>query len=182
MKRSAVFLDRDGTIIRDTKYVSGSEHVELIAGAAAALARLNHAAIPVVVVTNQSGIARGYYTEADYDRVRLRMAALLGKEGARVDATYHCPHHPDFTGPCECRKPGTLLFRRAAEELDLDLAASWFIGDTLRDVSPARALGGTGILVPSTGTPAGEIEAARTEHSVESSLDAAIARAIESRK
>lgn len=182
MKRSAVFLDRDGTIIRDTQYVSSPEHVALIEGAGAAIARLNGAAIPVVIVTNQSGIARGYLSVVDYDRVQDRMAALLSEHGARVDATYLCPHHPDFTGPCECRKPGTLLFRRAADDLGLDLAASWFIGDKLRDVSPARALGGTGILVPSAETPPGEVKAARADHLVEPSLDGAVARVIESRR
>lgn len=182
MSRPAVFLDRDGTIIRDTSYVGNPEDVTLIPGAASAIRRLNEARFPVVVITNQSGIARGYFTEADYERVRQRVGALLLAEGARVDASYMCPHHPALTGACECRKPGTLLFRRAAEDLDLDLAASWCIGDKLRDVSPAAQLGGTGILVPSGETAPGDLARARKEFIVEASLDAAVGRVIESRR
>ena len=163
MRRAAAFLDRDGTIIRDTDYVGSPDEVELLPGAAAAIRALNDAHIPVVVVTNQSGIARGYFTQADYERVAARLDELLRADGARIDATYVCPHLPEITGACECRKPGTLLFRRAAEDLGLDLARSWYIGDKPRDVEPARALGGTGILV-------------RAGHS----LDAAVRQVIES--
>ncbi|MEX2180265.1 MAG: HAD family hydrolase [Gemmatimonadaceae bacterium] len=184
MSVAAVFLDRDGTIIQDVRYIARPDQVALIPGAAAAIARLNAARVPVIVVTNQSGIARGYYTAADYDRVRTRMNELLGHEGAgggaRVDATYMCPHHPDHSGACECRKPGTLLYRRAADELGLDLTRSWFLGDRLRDVEPARALGGHGILVPSADTPAGDVERARAEFSVAGSLDEAVVRVIQS--
>lgn len=178
--RAAVFFDRDGTLIRDVNFLSRPEQVELIAGAAAAVRRVNDAALPAIVITNQSGIARGYFTQADYEKVHARMVELLKAEGAHVDAAYVCPHFPDVSGPCECRKPGTLLYRRAAEEHGLDAAASWFIGDRLRDVSPAEALGGTGILVPSDQTPLAELERARKEFNVEASLDAAVARAIES--
>ena len=180
MTRGAVFLDRDGTIIRDAHYLASVDQVELLPGAAPAIRRLNVAGIPVVVVTNQSGIARGMFTEADFDAVTQRLGDLLRAERASVDATYVCPHHPDFTGPCACRKPGTLLYRRAATDLDLDLAASWYIGDRLRDVSPARALGGAGILVPRPHTPGAEVEAARPDIHVASSLDAAVTCVIES--
>lgn len=180
MNRPAVFLDRDGTIIDDVNFVSKPQQVRLLPGAAAAIRRLNEARIRVVVVTNQSGIARGILTAADYDRVRARVEELLGDAGARIDATYMCPHHPDLTGPCDCRKPGTLLFRRAADDLGLDPAVSWFVGDKLRDVSPARALGGRGILVASTETSESDIQAAREEFSVADSLDEAVSRIIES--
>ena len=156
--------------------------VELLPGAGPAVKRLNDAGWPVVIVTNQSGIARGLFTEAGYERVRDRAETLLRELGARVDATYMCPHHPDFTGPCECRKPGTLLFRRAATDLDLDLSRSWYVGDKARDVVPARELAeaARGILVPNDKTPTAEVEQARSELTVADSLDAAVDRVIES--
>lgn len=160
-QRAAVFLDRDGTIIDDAHYLARPEHVRLRPGAAEAIARLNRAGIPVVVVTNQSGIARGLFTEADYERVHRRMVELLEHEGARIDATYMCPHHPDFGGPCDCRKPGTLLFRRAARDHGLDLARSTSIGDRWRDVAPGLAVGGHGILIADALTPRDDLAAAQ---------------------
>lgn len=180
MSRPAVFLDRDGTIIKDFHFIGKPEQVELLPRAAPAIRRLNDAGWPVVVVTNQSGIGRGYFTEADYEKGRDRTEELLRAEGARTDATYMCPHHPDFTGPCECRKPGTLLFRRAATELGLDAKRSWYLGDKLRDVQPARELGGVGILVPNEKTPEIEIHTARSDFQVAASLDEAVDRVIES--
>lgn len=181
MSRGAVFLDRDGTIIVDVDYARSPDQVQLIPGAADAIRRLNDATWPVIVVTNQSGIARGLLTHEDYAAVRDRMNELLGADRAHVDASYMCPHHPDFTGACECRKPGTLLFRRAATEHGVDPRASWFIGDKIRDVSPARAFGARGILVPSLATPERDIAAARREFGVAESLDDAVTRIIESR-
>ena len=180
MSSFAVFLDRDGTINVDTGYVSDARTVRLIEGAAAAIRRLNDRDIPVVVVTNQSGIARGLFTEAQYEAVRARIGALLAAEGASVSTTYTCPHHPEFTGQCDCRKPGTLLFRQAAEEIGIDLTKSWFIGDRLRDVSPARELGGFGILVPSVHTSKEDLAAAGADFMVAASLDEAVSRVIES--
>ena len=145
--RAAVFLDRDGTIIHDAHYLADPDGVRLLPGAGAAIARLNAAGIPVVVVTNQSGIGRGYFTEGDFRAVQARMEALLAAEGARVDATYHCPHAPDAGPACDCRKPGVGLFVRAAAEHGLDLARAWYVGDRRRDVAPAERLGGRGILV-----------------------------------
>ena len=145
--RPAVFLDRDGTIVDDPGFLHRAADVRLLPGAAAAIARLNAAGWPVVVVTNQSGIARGLYDVAAYESVQRRVEELLRESGARLDATYYCPHHPDFTGPCDCRKPGTALFQRAATDLNLDLTRSWFVGDRDSDVEPAQALGGRGILL-----------------------------------
>lgn len=147
--RRAVFLDRDGTIIEDIGYLAAAADVRLLPGAAAAIARLNAAGLAAVVVTNQSGIARGLLDEAAYAATARRLDDLLAAQGARLDAHYHCPHHPDFTGPCECRKPGPLLYRRAAEELGLDLGGSWWVGDRLRDVLAAERFGGRGALVAS---------------------------------
>jgi D-glycero-D-manno-heptose 1,7-bisphosphate phosphatase len=147
MPRRAAFLDRDGTIIRDVHYPGDPEQVELLPGAAAAIRRLRDAGFLVVVVTNQSGIARGMYTHDDFLRVQARLDALLADAGARLDAVYHCPHHPDFSGSCDCRKPGLALYRRAAADLDIDLARSAYIGDRVHDVLPATRTGGRGVLV-----------------------------------
>jgi histidinol-phosphate phosphatase family protein len=146
-RRAAVFLDRDGTLIEDPGYLADPEGVRLLPGAVEAVGRLNRAGYVVVVVTNQSGIARGLLTEAQYLETERRLDQLLLERGARVDAHYFCPHHPDITGPCACRKPGVLLYRQAAERFGLDLGASWWIGDRPRDVEPAWTLGGRGILV-----------------------------------
>ncbi|MSR36585.1 MAG: HAD family hydrolase [Gemmatimonadetes bacterium] len=145
--RPAVFLDRDGTVIADADYLADPERLELIPGADDAIRRLREAGLAVVLVTNQSGIARGLYSEADYHAVAARLESVLRAADAAPEGTYFCPHHPDFDGPCDCRKPGTGLYLRAAREHDLDPAASWYVGDKLTDVLPARALGGRGILV-----------------------------------
>jgi histidinol-phosphate phosphatase family protein len=175
--RPAAFLDRDGTIIDDAHYLADPELVRLRPGAAAAIAELNKVSIPVVVVTNQSGIARGLFTWRDYERVAARVESLLARHGARIDATYVCPHHPDFGDVCECRKPGTLLFRRAAADLALDLARSTYIGDRWRDVEPGIRLGGRPILIVDESTRADERERAESE-SIETvrSLSEAVAR------
>lgn len=146
-RRRAVFLDRDGTVMVEADYLADPAGVELIQGAAAAIRRLRRAGFAVVLVSNQSGIARGLYDEADYRAVAARLEEILRARGAAPDGTYHCPHHPDFSGPCDCRKPATGMYRRAAEELGLDLAASYYVGDKPGDVEPAVTLGGTGILV-----------------------------------
>jgi D-glycero-D-manno-heptose 1,7-bisphosphate phosphatase len=146
-ERPAVFLDRDGTVVRDPGYLRQPERVELLPGAAAAIGRLNAAGWPVIVVTNQSGISRGLVSRAEYEAVAARVEELLGDADAHVDAMYFCPHAPERDGPCACRKPGLALFRQAAEEHRLDLGASWWVGDRLGDLLPATALGGRGILV-----------------------------------
>ena len=145
--RGAVFLDRDGTIIEDTGFLRRAGDVCLIAGAGEAIRRLKTAGWPVVIVTNQSGIARGILTEADYRAVADRLEALLADAGAIPDATYMCPHLPELTGPCPCRKPGLLHYRMAADALQLDLSRSVWIGDRLTDLLPALEVGGRGILV-----------------------------------
>jgi histidinol-phosphate phosphatase family protein len=151
--KAAAFLDRDGTIIRDTRYVRDPDDVELLPGVAAAIRRLNERAVPVIVVTNQSGIARGLLTEQDYERVRMRLDKLLAAEDARIDATYHCPHYPDVSGPCDCRKPGPRLYRQAAREHGIDLTRSYYVGDRLSDVEAPKTIGGNGIFILSDSTP-----------------------------
>lgn len=165
--KPAVFFDRDGTLIEDPGYISRPDQVRLVPGALAAVRAVNDAGRLAVVVTNQSGIARGRYGEAEYAATAARLAALLEAGGARLDAQYHCPHLPEITGPCECRKPGTLLFRRAAEDLGIDLGRSWWIGDAPRDVEPALALGGAGaVLVGDAPLPAGVVRLATVAEAV----------------
>ena len=172
--RPAVFLDRDGTVNVDTGYVSRACDVILIPGAAKAIARLNAAAIPVVIVTNQSGIGRGLLRREDFARVRDRVGEMLRDQGeAHVDATYECPHDPRV-GECACRKPGTALFVRAALDLGLALDRSWYVGDRWRDVSPAIDLGGEGILVPGAGTPDDDVRMARDRARVADTLNEAV--------
>lgn len=170
--RPAVFLDRDGTIIRDTEYLRDPEQVELLPGAAAAIRRLNEAGWPVIVITNQSGIARGLLTEQDYERVRMRVDKLLAAEGARVDATYHCPHHPDITGKCDCRKPGTKMYADAARDHGLDPARSWYVGDRIRDVSPGDHFGGKTVMLIVDSTPEADRMAARDRTTTSSLAEA----------
>lgn len=146
-ERPAVFVDRDGTVIADPGYLSDPGEVRLLPGAAEAIARLNRAGLPVILVTNQSGIGRDMYDEAAFQSVQRRVEALLAAEGARLDAVYHCPHAPDAIPGCDCRKPGPGLFLRAAADHALDLSASYFVGDRPRDVAPAARWGGVPILV-----------------------------------
>ena len=155
--RRGVFLDRDGTILVEKNYLADPDQVELIPGAIEGLRQLAEEDRLLVVVTNQSGIARGMYGEAEYRAVDARMRDLLEREGVTIAASYHCPHHPEFSGPCRCRKPGTELFERAIRELGIDAAGSWLVGDRLRDVEPAAKLGARGVLVQ---TGYGEEEAA----------------------
>ena len=174
----AVFLDRDGTLIADRNYLRDPAGVELIPGAGPSVARLNAAGIPAILVTNQSGIGRGYFTLADYERVAARLDELLAAEGARLDAVYLCPHPPSTETPCACRKPGLLLFERAILEHGIDGAASFFIGDRWRDVAPARAFGGRGILIPTARTPDSERELAAHDAESAASIDEAVTRVI----
>jgi D-glycero-D-manno-heptose 1,7-bisphosphate phosphatase len=170
--RAAVFLDRDGTLIQEMEYLAHPDGVALLPGAAEGLRLLRDAGFALVVITNQSGIGRGLYGLEDYHAVARRLEELLEGEGVRVQGTYFCPHHPDADGVCECRKPSTGLFRAAAKELELDLARSYFVGDRIRDLLPARALGGTGILVR-TGYGAQEEPGVEVDVRVEDDLLAA---------
>jgi D-glycero-D-manno-heptose 1,7-bisphosphate phosphatase len=147
MLRPAVFLDRDGTLIVERDYLSDPDGVELAPNAIEALESLRRAGYALVVVTNQSGIARGLYQEADYHAVATRLNEMLAHAGVPLDGVYYCPHLLDVTGPCSCRKPGTGMYLQASAELGLDPSRSWFVGDRVTDVLPAVELQGRGILV-----------------------------------
>ena len=144
-----VFLDRDGTVMEDARYIKSPDQVRLIPGAAAAVRRINEAGIPAIVVTNQSGIARGIFTVADYEAVRARFEELLAVEGAHIDRSYYCPDHPSISGPSTCRKPGTKLFEDALRDFGFDAANAAYVGDRWRDIAAAPKLGGRGIMIPS---------------------------------
>lgn len=147
---SALFVDRDGTIIEEVGYPSAAADVRLLPGAAAALRRLRTLDIPVVVVTNQSGLGRGRFDRAAFEAVQREVRARLREAGADVDAVYVCPHAPEAA--CGCRKPAGGLFERAARELGLDLARGLYVGDRLRDLTFGVARGGTAVIV-ATGAP-----------------------------
>ena len=168
--RRGAFLDRDGTLIEDAVYLADANRVRLLPGVVEAVRALNDRDVLVIVVTNQSGIAQGLLTEAQYEATRDRLVKLLNDAGARIDATFHCPHYPAINGPCECRKPGTLLYRRAADQFDIDLAASLYVGDRDRDVAPGLGFGGFARLVPSPSTPERDLELARERGILATSL------------
>lgn len=162
----AVFLDRDGTLIHEHRgFITSPEQIELIAGAASAVRRLNDAGIRVVLVTNQSAVARGLISEAQLARIHAHLVQLLAAQGARLDAIYYCPHHPEgtvagFARRCACRKPADGLLRQAIAELAIDPRASFLIGDDLRDLEAALPSGTTPVLVR-TGKGGGIESAAR---------------------
>jgi D-glycero-D-manno-heptose 1,7-bisphosphate phosphatase len=160
---AAVFLDRDGTIMEDAHYIKSPDQVRLLPGAATAVKRINDAGALAIVVTNQSGIARGIFTVDDYEAVRGRFEALLAAEGAHIDASYYCPDHPSKGGPCECRKPGTKLFADAIRDWRLDPAKAAYVGDRWRDVVASKKLGGRGIMIMSPMTTAEDRRLARED-------------------
>jgi D-glycero-D-manno-heptose 1,7-bisphosphate phosphatase len=151
-RRPAVFLDRDGTINEDVGYLTDLAELRIYPFAADAIRLLRRSGFAVVVVTNQGGVARGLMSEAFVQETHARMAEHLARAGAVVDAWYYCPHHPEsvvpsLAAPCDCRKPGTAMPRRAEVELGLDLVRSWAIGDHWRDVQMGHAVGARGILL-----------------------------------
>jgi histidinol-phosphate phosphatase family protein len=150
--------------------------VKLIPGATDAVKRLNEAGVVVVVVTNQSGIARGLLTEDDYARVEERVKLVFTEAGARLDATYHCPHHPAITGACDCRKPALGMYEQARDEMGLDPARSLFVGDRWRDVEPGIALGGRAFLVTSPTTPHDDLMRAERDAETAATLGEAVER------
>jgi D-glycero-D-manno-heptose 1,7-bisphosphate phosphatase len=150
--RPAIFLDRDGVLIEDSHYLGQPERVRLIPGAAEAVAALNRAGWPVVVVTNQSGVARGLFSYESVGDVHTHLAEQLATYGAAVAGFYFCPHHPDaevaaFRAACECRKPKAGMLLTAAADLGLDPARSWMVGDRVTDLQAGAAVGARTILV-----------------------------------
>lgn len=148
----AVFLDRDGTVNVEVGYLKDLADLRLIPGAGAAIKRLNEAGLKVILVTNQSGIARGYFSESFVQETHERLTQMLRDEGARLDGIYYCPHHPKagashYTKECDCRKPGTGLIDQAVREHALDVKASYMVGDKWSDVELGQRAGAHAILV-----------------------------------
>jgi D-glycero-D-manno-heptose 1,7-bisphosphate phosphatase len=180
--RAAVFIDRDGCLTEEVGYVNHVSRLRLLPRAADAVRRLNAAGVPAVMVTNQAGIARGYFTESVLHAVNAELVRQLAVGGARLDGLYVCTHHPDegaepFRMNCDCRKPRPGLLRRAAHDLRLDLAGSIMVGDKISDVAVGQSVGAAGVLVL-TGYGRGEWEHQRAQwttkpdHVAEDLLDA----------
>ncbi|HNU86153.1 MAG TPA: HAD family hydrolase [Syntrophales bacterium] len=151
-KHAAVFLDRDGTISEEVNYLSRMEQLRLYPQTLEAIRLITDAGMKAVVVTNQSGIARGYFTEDFVRSVHDRINELLRAGGARIDGFYVCPHHPVYGNgiykqDCDCRKPKPGLLLQAAAELDIDLARSYMVGDMLKDIEAGKNAGAKGVLV-----------------------------------
>jgi len=150
--KKAVFLDRDGTLIRNHHYGCNPNEIELLEGVPKGLRLLKRAGYYLVLVTNQSGIARGFFTEGQLAAMHRRLGAVLEEQGVGIDGWYYCPHHPDGVVPeysvtCDCRKPRPGLLLRAAEELGIDLRASYLIGDAISDMEAGVVVGCRTILV-----------------------------------
>jgi len=152
MARRAVILDRDGTVNTEEEFLSDPDHVHLEKNAAAGLLLLSKGGYELVVASNQSGVARGLFDESSVRAVNEKIRELLAAEGVSVAGFYYCPHHPEgevaaYTRECDCRKPAPGLLLRAADELDLDLSASFAVGDRSRDIEAGRRAGAGTVLV-----------------------------------
>lgn len=159
---TGAFLDRDGTLIEEVGYVNHLERVLLFPWSAEAIRKLNEASVPVIVVTNQSGVARGYFTEELVRQTHEKIARQLAEQNARVDAFYYCPHHPNapieaYRHDCRCRKPETGMLERGAKEFGIDLGHAYVVGDTYRDMQLGFNAGARTILLL-TGYGRGEYE------------------------
>ncbi|HLX12052.1 MAG TPA: HAD family hydrolase [Bacteroidota bacterium] len=149
---SGLFLDRDGTINEEVHFLSSPDQLTLIPGSAEAIRQANDLGFKVVVISNQSGVARGMFSEADVRKVNAALISMLEKEHARIDGMYYCPHHPDGPDPaykkdCDCRKPKIGMLTEAAKKLDIDLKKSILIGDRITDIQTGNNAGTASILV-----------------------------------
>ena len=149
-KRPAAFLDRDGVLMEDNGFVGDPDAIQILADVPLALRRLAEAGYARIVVSNQSGVARGYFSAQDVDRVNGALAGMLAGDGARIDAFYVCPHYDE---DCDCRKPAPGMIRKAVHDYDLTLEGSAVIGDRGSDIALAHAVGIPGILVTSPRYP-----------------------------
>ena len=150
--RRAVFLDKDGTLVENVPYNVEPSAIQLTRNAGRALRRLADEGYALIVISNQPGIAQQRFDFASLERARVHLAGLLASEGVHLDGFYFCPHHPDgswaeYAYRCACRKPMPGLFLRAARELEIDLSASWMIGDILDDIEAARRAGCRAVLL-----------------------------------
>lgn len=166
MKKRAVFMDRDGTISVEVGYVNHTDRFSLLPNSAKAVSLLNQASVLAIVTTNQAGVARGYFEESMVTNVHNKMERLLKEQsGAKFDAIYYCPHHPnvgegEYRQKCRCRKPGTLMIEQACERFGIDPADCYVVGDKNSDVAFAHKIGAKGVQVL-TGYGKGEYEFGR---------------------
>jgi D-glycero-D-manno-heptose 1,7-bisphosphate phosphatase len=147
MFKGAVFIDRDGTVNVEKNYIDDTKDLKLYEGVSDAIKCLNKKGIRVILVTNQSGVARGYFTEERVHEINEYLKELLGNDGVFLDGIYYCPHHPDFDKKCDCRKPKPGLLKRAAQDLEIDLEVSYVVGDKLLDIELAHTVNAKGLLV-----------------------------------
>ncbi|MFX0039502.1 MAG: D-glycero-beta-D-manno-heptose 1,7-bisphosphate 7-phosphatase [Promethearchaeota archaeon] len=146
-KKKAVFLDRDGVINKEVSYLSNSKDFRFIEDSIEALKILKQKGFLLIIITNQAGIARGYFTEGTLKTIHSKMNNRLKKEGLELDDIYYCPHHPDFTGPCNCRKPNPGMILKAKLQHNIDLTKSYMVGDTLNDIQTGKAANCKTVLV-----------------------------------
>ena len=170
MSEIAVFLDRDGTVARDVNYCRRVEDFHILSTVPEAINLLNEKGFKVVIITNQSGIARGYFNEETLAEIHRKLEDELARHGAHIDAIYYCPHHPDEG--CGCRKPGTALFHRAAGELDIEFGNSYMVGDTQMDIDAGRKSGCRTVLV-TTGPKGGKDIVEPADYTAHNLLEAA---------
>lgn len=161
-RRRAIFMDRDGTVCEEVGYVNHVDRIRLLPRSAEAIRLANEAGFQALIVTNQAGVARGYFDEDLVHEVHDAVRHQLAEAGARVDGIYYCPHHPEvgsetYRRVCDCRKPKAGMLLRAQDEMGIDLAASYMIGDTVKDLGAGRAVGATTVLVL-TGYGRGELQ------------------------
>lgn len=161
-KSPAIFLDRDGTVSEEVGYVNHLDRFKLLPRSLEAIRRINQSAFLAVLVTNQAGVARGYFKEPLVQQVHRKLTEMLAAGGAHLDGIYYCPHHPSAGLPpyrrdCECRKPRPGMVRAAERDLDIDVARSFMVGDKHSDIGFAHSLGMKGVLVE-TGYGRGELE------------------------
>ena len=150
--KGAVFMDRDGTISEEVGYLNELDQLRLIPKSVEAIKLINESGLMAIVITNQSGVARGYFTEEMVHRVHEKMEELLDERDVHLDGIYHCPHHPEgvvesYRKTCNCRKPASGLLKKASKDHGIDLAASYIVGDKLIDIELAYKVGAKGILV-----------------------------------
>ena len=151
-KNTAIFLDRDGTINEEVGYLGQPERLRIIPAAFEAVRLINKSGMKAIVISNQSGVARGFFTEENVREINKKIEVLLGEQGAFIDRFYFCPHHPTegeepYKKICNCRKPQPGMLYQAADELDIDLTRSYMIGDNYPDIEAAHRAGAKGVLV-----------------------------------
>ena len=183
MSRPAIFLDRDGTLIEDADYLRSPEQIRLLPGVTDGLRRLQEAGYALIVVSNQSGVARGMFSEGEVEAVHWTLMGLLSESEVRLDGIYYCPHHPDASDGtygvvCRCRKPEPGMLEQAMREHDLEGEGSWTIGDSVRDLQAGKAVGARTILVR-TGKPVPDPPPVEADY-VEDGLSEAVERILSS--